>query len=261
MPDREATYFYCLLQARQTPRLGRAARGLPHTGRPRLLDAGQGLWLVVGDAPLGHYSGERIERKLSDLEWISACAMAHERVIEDAARSGTVIPMKLFTLFANDERALTHISRARRKLDKLLKRVADRAEWGVRLTLDENRARRGESARARRQASGLGAGTSFLVRKQQERQAAHRLVAEARAAAERVYVELSRHADESRRQTPAQADGRIRVLLDAAFLVRSRGADRFRAAARAAGRRLDGQGLALVLSGPWPPYTFVAEPA
>ena len=183
MPDREATYFYCLLQARQTPRLGRAARGLPHTGRPRLLDAGQGLWLVVGDAPLGHYSGERIERKLSDLEWISACAMAHERVIEDAARSGTVIPMKLFTLFANDERALTHISRARRKLDKLLKRVADRAEWGVRLTLDENRARRGESARARRQASGLGAGTSFLVRKQQERQAAHRLVAEARAAA------------------------------------------------------------------------------
>jgi hypothetical protein len=256
-----ATYLYCLVHARRAPSLARAPRGLSGTGRARVLDGGDGLWLVVADAPLARYDVAPIERGLRDLNWVSACAMAHEAMVEHAAAAGTVIPMKLFTLFSSDERAVAHVRRTRKSLDRLIARVADRDEWGVRLSLDEARARRHVATAARRETRGASTGTGFLVRKKHERDAARELAERARTEADRVYEELARHADDARRHTPAQAGTGTRVLLDAAFLVPGRRAPQFRAAVKALGSRLGGDGLQLTLSGPWPPYTFVAEPA
>lgn len=259
--DGNATYLYCLVHARRVPRLARAPRGLPHTGPLRLLDAGHGFWLVVADAPLTRYGSAPIEQGLGDLRWVSACAMAHDAVVEHAARQGTVVPMKLFTLFASDERALNHIRRDRRRLDRLVARVADRQEWGVRLTLDEARARRRLAEPATPSDTNGVSGTGFLLRKKQQQDAARRLVTEARTDAEAIFAELSRRADAARRQTPAADSGPRRLLLDAAFLVPIRRAAAFRAAVKALGRRLGGRSVELTLTGPWPPYTFVAEPA
>lgn len=259
--DGTATYLYCLVHARRAPSLARAPRGLPGMGPPRLLDAGEGLWLVVADAPLDRYGAAPIERGLRDLRWVSARAVAHEAVVEHAARAGTVLPMKLFTLFAGDDRALAHVGRTRRKIDRLLARVADRDEWGVRLSLDEARARRGIAAGAGRRAGPAATGTAFLLRKKGEQDAVRRLVERAREEAERVFEDLARRADDARRHTPPQAPGAVRVLLDAAFLVPARQAARFRGAVRLLGARLARDGFQLTLTGPWPPYNFVAEPA
>src|SRR5688572_17770531 len=98
-------------------------RGLAGAGPVRLLDAGERLWLVAADAPLARYGAAAIERGLRDLTWVSACAMGHEGVVEHFARRATVIPMKLFTLFASDERAVAHVQRTRRRLDRLITRV------------------------------------------------------------------------------------------------------------------------------------------
>jgi hypothetical protein len=51
------------------------------------------------------------------------------------------------------------------------------------------------------------------------------------------------------------------MVLDAAFLVVRGDARRFRAAAGEAARALAGRGIELVLTGPWPPYHFVADEA
>src|SRR5678815_5755671 len=93
--------------------------------------------------------------------------MAPEAVVEDAARSGPVVPMKLFTLFSSDERAATHIVRTRKKLARLFDLVAGREEWGVRVSVDERVAarRRADGARPGKTASGTG----FLLRKKAEK--------------------------------------------------------------------------------------------
>ena len=85
---------------------------------------GERLWLVVATAPMAQYGAAPIERRLRDLDWVSRCAMGHEAVVEDAARSGPVVPMKLFTLFSSDARATAHIVRTRRKLTRLFDLVA-----------------------------------------------------------------------------------------------------------------------------------------
>src|SRR3954466_11733089 len=109
MPLPKATYVYGVLAAKRRPRLAAARRGLPGTGPVRLLDAGGGLYVVAADAPLSRYNEAAINAGLSDLGWVSRAAMAHERVVETFSGEVAILPMKLFTIFTSDERALAHV--------------------------------------------------------------------------------------------------------------------------------------------------------
>src|SRR5439155_1476887 len=138
---------------------------------PRTIDAGNGLWLVAADAPLERYGERPIERGLQDLAWVSSVAVPHEAVVEHLARTGTVVPMKLLTLFRSDERALEHVAKQRKRIDRLLERIEGREEWGIRVLLDEVAALR----RAREEAQTVSAGApgaAFLLRKKKEHDAA-----------------------------------------------------------------------------------------
>jgi hypothetical protein len=223
-------------------------------GRPRALRVASGLWIVAADAPLSRYGGAPIETGLRDLDWVSRCAVAHEAVVEHVARTGaTVIPMKMFTLFADDARAAAHVTRLRKKIDALLRRVSGRQEWGLRVTLDERR--------ALVRATGNGApasGTAFLLQKKAEKDAARRLAARARVEADHLFDHLASHADDARRRRPS-ADTPGRLLLEAAFLVPVTRARAFRAETARRARALARDGYDLSLSGPWPPYSFVTD--
>jgi len=252
-----ATYLYCAARSARDPLRGtrtRPPRGLPGAGLPRAIDVGAGLWLVAAAAPLERYSAETIDARLADLDWVSRCALAHDAVVEHVARHHPVIPMKLFTLFTSDERAVAHVARTRRKLDRLFARVADREEWGVRLLLDEARA-----LAPRETPVAAASGTEFLAKKKAAKDARQRLVADALDEADALHGTLARLADDSRRRTPTVEGPTSRMVLDAAFLVRRSGASRFKMAATRAARALAPRGLTLSLTGPWPPYHFVAD--
>jgi hypothetical protein len=255
-PKRGAlTYLYCLVRRPTRPPLAGAPRGLPGAGRPRALDAGGGVWGVVADAPRRRYDAGPIERGLRDLDWVAACAVAHESVVEHAARAGVVVPVRLFTLFDDDARALAHIAALRPRLDRLFDRLRGRQEWGVRVLVEPAHAHRRARSRALRETAGMTAGRRFLLVKQRERDAVRALAVGGRGEAQAVYAALAARAERARRRSSRRGEGRL--LLDAAFLVDARGTARFRDAARRAAARLAGLGLALTLSGPWPPYSFV----
>ena len=256
----DATYVYCLIQSEKPPSLDRAPTGLPGTGRPRVIAAGKGLWLVAADAPLDRYGEKPIEKGLRDLSWVSTCALPHEAVIEHASRSGTVLPMKLFTLFHGDERALEHVAKDRKRIDRLLARLAGREEWGVRIALDEARALRRAADEARDEAGG-SSGTAFLLRKKKQQDAAREVIVRGQERASKVFDELSARADDARRRPPPPGPVGQRVLLDAAFLVAQGKVKPFQGAAKKAAGALAKDGYELTLTGPWPPYNFVAESA
>jgi len=263
-----ATYVYCLVHlgrpgraSRATLSTARAPRGLPRVHRVRALEAGDGLWLVVADAPLAQYGGARIEGRLSDLDWVGRCAVAHEAVVEHFTPVGTVIPMKLFTLFADDARALARIRAIRPSLDRAIARLTQREEWAVRVSLDEARAARRAERDAGARTRGLSRGTSFLVRRQSARDQRRRLVAESRTAIDDTFASLERVADDARRRRPEQDGMATRLLLDAAFLVPSTRRARFRTTVERAAARLGERGYEVTLTGPWPPYNFVGDPA
>jgi Gas vesicle synthesis protein GvpL/GvpF len=255
----EATYLYCLVRADREPALAGVPPGLPGCSPPRTLAAGDGLWLVAAGAPLPEYGGEEIQNRLSDLSWVSDRALAHEAVVEHFAGAGAVLPLKLFTLFTSGERALAYVRENRERLDRTLDRVAGRVEWGVRIRLDDVRAREVLALEMSRETK-PSAGTAFLLRKKLEQDATRELAARLRADMDETFVELSVGAAESLRREPAASPEQGgRLLLDAAFLVPTGLSGEFEARVERCAARLAPRACEVTLTGPWPPYHFVEE--
>jgi len=261
----KGTYLYCVVAASRAPSLRRVPSGLPGLGPVRLLDMNDDRprgaptsWLVVADAPLDRYGEEAINRGLSDLDWVSRAAVAHEAVIESFVAAPAVLPMKLFTIFASDERAREHMRRDSARVRALIRRVAHHQEWGLRVVLDRagatKIAKRTEADRA------AASGRSFLLRKKEMRDQAAELGQRAQRTIGDLYERLSEHAAKAKRRaaTEVPVPGGP-LLLDAAFLVPAGKSARFRSLVSREARTLGRQGYHVTLTGPWPPYTFVQD--
>jgi hypothetical protein len=249
--ERAALYVYGLVHAREAPDLSEAPAGIPGASPPRTLGGGRSLWLVVADAPLALYGEPAIEKGLKSLTWVSKIALAHEAMIEHVMQFGTVIPMKMLTLFASEERALAHVQSMRRRLERLIERVAGRFEYGVRLWFQPVATPSGRPASTRK----LGA--RFLLAKKERRDAEREARFVAHARAQEIFEQLASLADDASRRAPPVGPGTARLILDATFLVRAAAQKKFRTSLERWRRQLAPRGFEVSLTGPWPPYHFV----
>jgi hypothetical protein len=248
----ELTYVYCLVRSARRPVLRGVPDGVPGASNPRALDAGGHLWAIVATVPPREYNEAALASGLPNLDWVGRRAMAHEAVVEHFLPARALLPMQLFTLFTSDERAVAHVARDRRRLDRILARIEQQLEWGLRLTFDETAARAGVAE------PDDASGSAYLARKRDLLDVARLRLTEARAAADRLYRAMSREASEARRRAATeQAAPGSRLLLDAAFLVPSRRSAAFRSALRRNARKLGSIGVVVSLTGPWPPYNFI----
>jgi hypothetical protein len=234
----------------------RAPAGLPGAGRPDLLEIAPRLFAVVTDVPLPEYSPERVEGKLRNLDWVAEIAVAHEKVVEYfASRAGaTILPMKLFTMFASREKARADLRARKNILTPALRRVRGCQEWGVRIVRTDGRAPAAPRAEG---PHGAGPGARFLAAKKQLRDDAARGAKEAGEAAEQAYRMLVPLARSSKRRIDVPEAATAPPLVDAAFLVPVGGTARFRAAAKRAAAGCRSAGADMTLTGPWPAYNFV----
>ena len=247
-----ATYLYCLVQSARKPSVARVPRGLPAATPAVPAQLAERLWVVHSEVPLDQYGPGPLEVSLKDLDWVSRIALAHEAVVEyfAALPGATVIPMKLFTMFSNVERALAGMRGQRAELKRVFARLAGCEEWGVRVLRSE----RQKQATAARPSTG----TAFLAARKQARDDARTAMLAAATAADAVYASLAEIAAEHRRRSN-EAPGVVAPLLDAAFLVPTRRRARFHSAAQQVARQVSETGAQMTLTGPWPPYHFVGS--
>ena len=261
-----ATYVYCLIAGRVRPAVPRTPAGLPGLGPVRLLEVtdvgGRGLklWLAVSEAPLARYSEDAINQRISNLNWVSRAAIAHETVVESFIDQPAVVPMKLFTIFTSDERALEHLQADRRRVDRIVKRVAGHQEWGVRVVLTRGE-KRSRTPLSKRTGPAPGqSGVAYLAAKKQQREESTELQAHARTTVATLYDRLEDEATRAKRRAaselPVQGGP---LLLDAAFLVPRSRARGFRSLVTRQSKTLAAQGYGLTLSGPWPAYSFIED--
>jgi hypothetical protein len=251
------TYVYCLVAAARRP-ASKRARGLAGAGPVRLIDQGGAggrlkKWLVVADVPLDRYGESAINSRLSDLEWVSRAAVAHEAVVESFIGAAALVPMKLFTIFTDDARAVEQLNAQKDRIDEAVKHVRGRIELGVRVTL----ARQRKAARSTERA---GSGAAYLAGKKTQRDRAAELAVNAQAVVAEMYDDLSRLAADAVRRAATEItvrDGPL--LLDAAFLVPRPRAARFRGTVARKAKTLSRDGYRVTLTGPWPPYSFVRD--
>jgi len=253
--------------------------GMPGGSDLRAIEVGDQLWAIVETVREADYGEGALVRGLQNLDWVGERAVAHERVIERFLSAPAVLPMQLFTMFTSDERVVEHVRADRRRIARILKRIDRKVEWGVRLTWDEKAARenverkhlprRGRALSAEAAKAGADPkhprereGAAYLARKRDVLDVNRAQLAEARLEAGRLYKAISRAATEALRRTSLErAAPGSRLLLDAAFLVPAAKAAAFRASLRRHTRALHGSGVAVSLTGPWPPYNFIEPPS
>jgi len=254
-----ATYIYCIVSSRRPLQTTHAQGGLPGAGPIRSLEIHPGRYLVVSDAPLAEFGEAPLAAKLSDLEWVSRAAVAHEAVNESFMSADAVVPMKLFTLFTSDDRALQQIRSGWKRVEGVIKRLNNSDEWGVRLVFDPSTSLRASSSTPREdQTSAAKSGRDYLVAKRQVHRASTKRSTDMRKVAGEVLKSLRPMSrDVKKRAVTAPQESRSRLLLDAAFLVPRARAARFRKSVESRAKQIAPAGYALQLSGPWPPYSFV----
>ena len=203
------TYVYCFVAATRRPALTRVPAGLRGMGRPRLLEASRGRFLVVADAPLAKYGEDAINRGLTNLDWVARAAVAHEAVVESFIGASAVLPMKLFTIFTNDDRALEHIRGDAPRVDALVRRVANHQEWGVRVVLDRARASAARGRKAKTPRPGP-LGKSYLAQKKAQRDTSLQLTQHARETVADLFDRLAARAGLAKRRAASELPARRR---------------------------------------------------
>lgn len=260
-----ATYVYCIVSASPLT-MNPSMAGLPGAGPVRAVGIRPGRHLIVSDAPLAEFGETPLAAKLADLDWVSRAAVAHEAVNESFMTSSppadAVVPMKPFTLFTSDERALEQIRKGWARVEGVIRRLNKNEEWGVRLVFDPSTSLRAGPSRTGAPAAAGGAvsGRGYLMAKRQQQEAATKQSAATRKMAGDLVKALRPMAKDVQKRTVIEPpESRGRLLLDAAFLVPRAKADRFRKSVESRAKTIAPAGYALQLSGPWPPYSFVEK--
>jgi len=257
MSKDSAVYLYCVVSSTRPLKAAGAPEGLVRATRAKAHDAGRGLWVVTAEVPLAEYGPGKLEPKLQDLDWVATTAVAHEAVVEHFSRmtTATVIPAKLFTLFSSLDKAIADVASRRAAVARMMKRIAGCEEWGVRVT------RRPDVAGGARHVGSGMTGAEFLAVRKAMRDATANARSRAADAAEEAYRALARQAREANARERRAEPGTNPPILEAAFLVPRAARSKFKTEARRQAAACDSAGADLALTGPWPAYNFVGDPA
>ncbi|MEU6401543.1 GvpL/GvpF family gas vesicle protein [Streptomyces sp. NPDC046985] len=219
---------------------------------------GGALSAAVSPAPADEFQEDALRRRLEDLNWLEAVARAHHTVVEALAAHTTVLPLRLATVYRDDERVRAMLRADAEMFGQALRRLAGHVEWGVKIYLE---AQPETTAAAPDPAAGLGAGRAYLRDRRVQRQAREESYRAARQAARRV-EEIGQAAASGRARHRAQqgelAAGAGENIVNDAYLVTRETAEQFRAQILEAARGLPG--VRIDVTGPWAPYSFAAPP-
>ncbi len=172
-----------------------------------------------------------------------ASLLVFERVVEAMHARQTVIPLRHGCLMENEDQIVRLLQERRPEYETLLSRLHGMTEMGIRLLWPA-------------QAVPLpplpeSPGSAYLASLRHRYNSPDTLAPEEGHCADRMAAALAKFSAEERREISPSAQGR---LVSMYFLVRKSGAEAFRRQAR---EIAPPRGVKLLLSGPWPPYSFV----
>jgi hypothetical protein len=244
-----ATYLYAITRP-VAPEAVADLRGIG--GTPvRVIEHGE-LTALVGTVDLAEFAEQPLAENLADLAWLARAVREHDEVVRAASRITTTMPLRLATVCHDDHAVHDRLESIRANALAVLPELDDRDEWGLKMfAIADPTEAADEPKRA-------PSGAAYLAQRRRELVNRDGSIESATRAAYRVFARLAELAAASRQQPPQ--DRRLTgvehpMVLNAAFLVSRRHVDAFRAAVADVAEQSPPGGV--VLTGPWPPYSFV----
>lgn len=255
----DLAWAYCVL--RDTDPVPPGIAGITDSPVERV--AAEGLAALISRVPATEFAAEPLTRNLNDLTWLERVARSHEAVLDAALAQGTIVPLRMCTLFEGEAGVREMLERQREALTEALAALEGRLEWAVKVLVDRHRlmeaARPEDRGIAERAPSGDGG--AYLQRRRGERsarEAAGRLAAET---AQQIHARLQDWTIDARTRPPQNRElsgHEGEMVLNAAYLVERERTDELRQLVTELEEHHRELGARIELTGPWPPYNFVA---
>ncbi len=215
------------------------------------------LGAVVSEVDLDEYGEDGLRRNLERLDWVEHVARTHDQVVRAVADHGPTAPLRLATIYRDEEGVRRRLEERYDELVEVLDRVSDRGEWSVKLVAEQPQDHAPAGAGAG--APSTESGAAYLLRKRNESRASADRQEAADRAAEQLHVDLAAVSVASRLLAPQDPrltghDGTM--VLNAAYLVPLREGEAFETVVASLASALEGAGLTVECRGPWPPYSF-----
>ncbi|MET9465686.1 GvpL/GvpF family gas vesicle protein [Streptomyces sp. NPDC006544] len=222
------------------------------------------LAFATSHVPRGDFDERALKNHFEDLEWLEDVARAHHDVVQALSTRTTVLPLRMATVYQDDDRAGQALGEQHDAFAERLSQLTAHTEFGVKIYLAPSAAPAGTGPGADTGA-GTGAATTpgkaYLQRRRAQHNAQEAVYGQAQEAAEIVEAIASRYASQHARH-PTQRGaltGPGENVVNDAYLVPDAYAESFRAAIEDAVDVFDG--IRVEVTGPWAPYSFAMPPA
>jgi len=265
----EGLYLYCIREKTEdAPTI--STKGIDGEGEVHALPF-QKLEAIVSEVSLEEFASEEIQRRAQEnLNWIKEKAVIHEKVIEEAMGENShflnLIPMRFGTLFKDKGRLEKMLNNGYYKIKEILERIRGRQEWSVKVYLWEREKyermikEKNETIREKeKEIASLPEGMAYFIEEELKEVISKEVERELDHITEEIFESL-------KKQAAAFVKGKILekeltgrqepMVLNAAYLIPEENIEDFKKEAIELNQQIQGKGLFLEYSGPWPPYNF-----
>lgn len=249
-------YVYCVVDANHAGMPAGLPGVDPEHGVFRLEQ--DDLAAVVSRVPLVEFGEGPLREHLADMDWLEATARAHEDVLEQVARGGTPIPMRLCSIYQHESGVRGMLVREADGLREALAHLSGKAEWGVKAFADV--AAMPASPDDAAASSERGDGTAYMqgrLSERRDREEAERRLDEACHTIHTALCAVAAEGVASPPQRPEMSGRDVPMIFNASYLVADADRTAFHDELVRLGDELGSLNIDLEATGPWPPYNFV----
>ncbi|MBU1879948.1 MAG: GvpL/GvpF family gas vesicle protein, partial [Chloroflexi bacterium] len=228
---------------------------------------GQAVLALVSQVSLPEFGPAELQARLEDLQWLDTKVRLHQGILEAVLAGRPLIPLRFCTIYQSEDRIREMLTQHQAEFVALLDRLAGRQEWGVKVYCDAQTLAQHVSEVSDRvqqlqaEIAQQASGAAYFLKKKLAAAVAEEVERVGDEVAQRAHDCLSRQAVESvvnPRQSQELSGRQEAMLLNGAYLVAAEHLPAFRAEWARLQEESHGRGFSFEMTGPWPPYNFVA---
>jgi hypothetical protein len=254
----QAYYLSCLTPSGCEPQC--AVAGVDER-RPVLARTCGEISAIYSEVELGEFAGESAEANMQDLAWLGPRVCRHESVIEQVMSRTAVLPARFATLFSSLDSMQQFVVEHRVAIAAFFAKLGNQQEWAVKGLLDRAGVLRGLFHPAAHELAG-SPGTRYFQERRIKAQLEQEFNQRLRAFSQRTAAALATHSGgfrERKVRTSLDEGSEADIVLNWAFLISPEAVDSFKVSLQQFNGNEAFPGLRLVMTGPWPPYSFAAN--
>ncbi|WP_079526336.1 GvpL/GvpF family gas vesicle protein [Halobacillus hunanensis] len=221
---------------------------------------------VVCDLDPNEYAEESIEQKINnDLEWLQKKAFHHHEALTLLYNNYTVIPLKFCTIYNSEESLQQSIKSNGDKVENSFQLLKGNEEWNLKIYCDEDQLKQQVSQNnttieeKRKEIKELPPGRQFFERKKIDHLIEKELDKEKDRLCDHIHEQLKTYAVQAdvKKNWGKDVTGlKENMSWNSVYLLPVAKVEAFLAKVESEEKGLDGSGLRLEASGPWPAYHF-----